>query len=170
MSNFKYFKEQLTQRDDPILKQVLKYEEPENREEFSKELIALCEMMGGVGLSASQVGNPTRAFCVTMGDFKETFFNPQITTYSESSNNFTEGCLTYPGIFIDIKRPDSVMLKYINVQGEEKQVMFNGITARIVQHEYDHMEGRNFLAHASKLKKDRAIKKAEKAGYKYKFL
>ena len=164
---FKYVYPKLISRDDPMLKAPMVFTEVEDRKRFARELQASCEMLGGVGLSANQVGIANRIFCVSMGGYTETFFNPVITKYSEETSLFTEGCLSYPGLFIDLKRSKSIMIKFSNADGEEKESMFNGVTARIIQHEYDHMEGTNFVMRASPLKKALAIKKAAKKGFKY---
>lgn len=150
--------------DDPMLRKKLEYKElDENgREELHKKLIESTTLMRGVGLSANQIGIDNRVFCVKMAGFEETFFNPVIIKESEKTTLFKEGCLSQPGVFITLKRPESIMLEFTTISGERKQSMFSGITARIIQHEYDHMEGRNFLDLASPLKKALALKQAKK--------
>lgn len=150
--------------NDPMLRKKLEYKElDENgREELHKKLIEATTLMRGVGLSANQIGIDNRVFCVKMAGFEETFFNPVIIKESEKTTMFKEGCLSQPGVFITLKRPESIMLEFTTIDGERKQSMFSGITARIIQHEYDHMEGRNFLDLASPLKKALALKQAKK--------
>jgi len=150
--------------NDPMLRKKLEYKElDENgREELHKKLIESTTLMRGVGLSANQIGIDNRVFCVKMAGFEETFFNPVIIKESEKTTLFKEGCLSQPGVFITLKRPESIMLEFTTIDGERKQSMFSGITARIIQHEYDHMEGRNFLDLASPLKKALALKQAKK--------
>ena len=150
--------------DDPMLRKKLEYKElDENgREELHKKLIESTTLMRGVGLSANQIGIDNRVFCVKMAGYEETFFNPVIIKESEKTTLFKEGCLSQPGVFITLKRPESIMLEYTNMKGERVQTYFNGITARIIQHEYDHMEGRNFLDLASPLKKALALKQSKK--------
>lgn len=97
-----------------------------------------------------------------MAGYEETFFNPVVVKESDKFTLFKEGCLSQPGVYITLKRPESVMLEFTTIAGERKQALFNGITARIIQHEYDHMEGRNFLELASPLKKAMALKQAKK--------
>jgi peptide deformylase len=138
----------------------------EERTKLADDLINYCHALRGLGLSANQVGIPKRVFCVTSGDYKEVFFNPEIIEYSENTNMLDEGCLTYPGVYVSLKRPVSITLKYEDVNGEQREQKFSGLTSRIIQHEYDHMEGKNFLDYASTLKKALALKKARKKGYR----
>ena len=120
---------------------------------------------GGIGLSANQVGLPIRAFVMYTNFDKKLvtlFVNPTITEYSDDTTMFTEGCLTYPFLFLNLKRPRSIKFTYTNIEGKTQEGVYTGLTARIFQHEYDHMEGRNFTQLASKLKLDMAFKKAQK--------
>ena len=73
-----------------------------------------------------------------------------------------EGCLTFPFVFLTITRPRKCVVKYEDENGDLKEGSLDGMFSRIFQHEYDHILGRNFTEYASKLKLDRAYKKAEK--------
>lgn len=150
--------------DHPMLRKELEYKtlDNEEREKLSGQLLALCTQLNGVGLSANQVGIDNRVFCVKMSGYEETFFNPKIVSYSDETTMFKEGCISQPGVFITLRRPESIVLEYIDAKGEQKSTMFGGITSRIIQHEYDHMEGKNFLDKASTLKKALALKQAKK--------
>jgi peptide deformylase len=150
--------------DHELLRKKLVYTELDQalREDLHKTLIEACTKLGGVGLSANQIGIDNRVFCVRMAGYEETFFNPVVVKESDKFTLFKEGCLSQPGVYITLKRPESVMLEFTTIAGERKQALFNGITARIIQHEYDHMEGRNFLELASPLKKAMALKQAKK--------
>lgn len=115
----------------------------------------------GVGLSANQIGLPYKVFCVSgAGPNGEimTFFNPKIVDQSEESILLDEGCLTFPGLSLKIRRPRSVKLRFTEPNGESKMQIFTGITARIIQHEMDHMEGDTFLSKASIVQKEKAKK------------
>jgi peptide deformylase len=81
---------------------------------------------------------------------------------SEETIMMKEGCLTYPFLFLNIIRPRKITLKYTDEDGELKEAKLDGMMSRIVQHEYDHMLGRNFTERASKLKIDAAMKKRDK--------
>jgi peptide deformylase len=88
-----------------------------------------------------------------MAGYEETFFDPQIISYSDETTLFKEGCISQAGVFITLKRPESIVIEYTDVKGERKSNMFAGITARIIQHEYDHIEGVLFTDHLAPLKK-----------------
>lgn len=121
--------------------------------------------MKGIGLSANQCGLPIRAF-VMYTDLKDgniqMYINPKIIWQSEEQDFFLEGCLTYPHLFLNIKRPKLVEFEYMDMEGNPQKGKFSGLTARIFQHEYDHMDGKNFTMLASKLKLDMARKKQAK--------
>ena len=120
---------------------------------------------GGIGLSANQVGIPVRAFVMyTNLEKKEVtlYLNPKITWESEEQMMFSEGCLSYPFLFLNLKRPRAIKFTYTDIDGNTQEGAFSGLTARIFQHEYDHMEGKNFTMMASKLKLEMAWKKAKK--------
>jgi len=121
--------------------------------------------MRGIGLSANQCGLPIRAF-VMYTDLKEgnieMYINPKITWQSEETDFFVEGCLTYPHLFLNLKRPNVIEFEYMDMEGNPQKGKFAGLTARIFQHEYDHMEGKNFTMYASRLKMDMAKKKQQK--------
>lgn len=150
--------------DHPMLRKQLEYKElnQEEREKISMQLLALCKQLNGVGLSANQVGIDNRVFCVKMAGYEETFFDARVVSSSDETTMFKEGCISQPGVFITLKRPQSIVLEYTDAKGERKSTMFAGITGRIIQHEYDHMEGKNFLDHASTIKKALALKQAKK--------
>jgi len=126
--------------------------------------------LGGIGLSANQCGITERVFVMyTNLEAKEIaiYFNPRVTWLSEETDYFTEGCLTYPFLFLNVKRPKAVEFTYMDLEGKEQKGKFSGLTARVFLHEYDHMEGKNFTQMVSKLKlemgKKRAAKKFKKA-------
>jgi peptide deformylase len=150
--------------DHPMLRKNLEYKEltQEEREELSQKLLNACTALRGVGLSANQVGIENRVFVIKMGGYEECFFNPKILETSKEETLFKEGCLSQPGVFITLKRPEKVKLQYMDVKGNLKEETFAGITARIIQHEYDHMIGKNFLDYASPVKKSLALKQAKK--------
>ena len=73
-----------------------------------------------------------------------------------------EGCLTFPGLWLKVNRPESIEVEYEDVHGEKTKVFMYGLEARIFLHEYDHMVGRDFTSRVSKMVFDRAIKKRDK--------
>lgn len=122
---------------------------------------------GGVGLSATQVGADIKMFVMGTKDTRMYVFNPEIISQSVQTNLLDEGCLTYPGLFIAIKRPANVVVSYTNEKNEKVVRELSGLSARIFQHEYDHMIGKTFIDHASALKLQLAIRKAKKRGKNY---
>jgi peptide deformylase len=117
--------------------------------------------LGGVGLSANQVGLNMRLFVMGLGETKIAVFNPIIIKYSKTEESFNEGCLSYPGIMLSINRPTKITATYQDETGKFIEQEFNGLTARIFQHEYDHMNGTDFTHRVSKFKLDFAKKKFE---------
>lgn len=150
----------LTQKLDPFY-----FEGPNKTPVIARNLaVSLLETMkkyNGIGLSANQVGIPLRVFVVGLEKTWYAFFNPEIL---ETSGEilFAEGCLSFPGLFIPIKRPDTVKIKYQDMNGEFKEQTFTGLTARIVLHEYDHMEGIVFTSKVPRLILDKAKSKITK--------
>tara|TARA_A100001234_G_C12603508_1_gene376128 strand:+ start:691 stop:1329 length:639 start_codon:yes stop_codon:yes gene_type:complete len=117
------------------------------------------EKYGGLGLSANQVGLPYKMFVMKTAD-KGTvgFFNPKITRVSQETDNLKEGCLSFPDIYLMIKRSKTIELEYQDEQGEKHTLVLEGMAARCVQHECDHLNGILFIQRASRLKLERALK------------
>ena len=101
----------------------------------------------GIGLSANQIGIWERAF-VMISDMENqetiTCFNPKILKESKDQTVMEEGCLSYPDLFLDIPRPETIVVKYEDESKEFHKIKLTGFIARIFQHEYDHMEGIDF--------------------------
>ena len=136
-----------------------------NREKVKQDLIDSMEHYQGVGLSANQIGIMERVFImyedVTVRKIL-TCFNPKILETSKEQILMDEGCLTYPGVWLKVKRPIAVLFEYEDEKGEKHQKEFQGLPSRIFQHEYDHMEGTDFTKRVSRLKIDRAMTKLNK--------
>ena len=136
-----------------------------NREELARDLIETMKQFNGLGLSANQVGIKERAF-VMYKDLKnrETMacFNPHVLEYSEEKVLMDEGCLSYPGLWLKISRPSAVIVEFENESGTKEQFQLFGLESRIFQHEMDHMQGKDFRDHVSKLKLNMAIKRMKK--------
>ena len=136
-----------------------------NREKVKQDLIDSMEHYQGVGLSANQIGIMERVFImyedVTIRKIL-TCFNPKILETSKEQILMDEGCLTYPGVWLKVKRPYAVLFEYEDEKGEKHQKELVGLPSRIFQHEYDHMEGTDFTQKVSRLKIDRAMKKLNK--------
>ena len=95
------------------------------------------------------------------------FFNPEILGIGEEKESMKEGCLSFPGLWLMVSRPKQAMIKYYDEEGEEHMETYEGVTSRVIQHEYDHMLGMNFTMRVSKIKMDRALTAIDKKIKKY---
>ncbi len=132
----------------------------------------------GIGLAAIQVGVPKRVIVLDIGLRNESedtnnekqvikknpmyFVNPEIIKKSDNNSTYEEGCLSVPGQFAEIERPDKCHIKYLNYYGEPKELVAEGMLATCIQHEMDHLEGILFIDYLSKLKKSMIVKKLTK--------
>ena len=121
----------------------------------------------GIGLAAIQVGVAKRIIVIDLSrdDEKKTplyFVNPEIITNSDNDSTYEEGCLSVPGQFAEINRPDKCKVKYLDYNGNEEILDAEGLLATCIQHEIDHLEGILFIDYLSKLKKGMIIKKLSK--------
>ena len=115
----------------------------------------------GVGLAANQVGLDAQIFI--MGEDKPlTIINPMVTEVSTNQVEMMEGCLSFPGLFMKVKRPDTVGVKYLDTQQKECIIKLEGFHARVFLHEFDHLQGITFDQRVSKMRLDMAKKKQEK--------
>lgn len=125
----------------------------------------------GVGLSACQIGFPWNVFAV--GDPNDpdnivVMFNPNIVDCSNDSVLMEEGCLSYPGLFIKVKRPSTIRIRYVDPTGDTMTEVYNGVPARVILHEYDHSMGITFQKRASPVHLDQAKKQKIKLDRKRK--
>ena len=138
-----------------------------DRKELSKVMYDNMVKYGGLGLSANQVGLPYRMF--VMGGHPQiedgkvrSVFNPMVNDVSPESINLKEGCLSFPFLFLSIKRPKWCSVRYTDENGEEIEETLHGMSARIFMHENEHMNGYVFTDLVSKLKLERAEKSKQK--------
>ena len=136
-----------------------------DRVELKHNLIETMNHYQGIGLSANQCGVMERVF-VMYEDFRKreivACFNPNIIISSTDTVLMDEGCLTYPGLWLKVSRPETVQVVFEDEFGETQKRKYSGLEARVFQHEMDHMEGTNFTKRVSKLKLDMAKKRAAK--------
>jgi peptide deformylase len=121
----------------------------------------------GIGLAAIQVGILKRVVVIDLikeGEEKNPFFfvNPEIISTSKIKSKYEEGCLSIPGQFAEIERPSECNLKYLDYDGNKKELKATGLLATCIQHEIDHLNGILFIDYLSKLKKTMIIKKLSK--------
>lgn len=140
----------------------------EDATELKKKLFEAMYRFGGVGLSANQVGLDKKVFVIGgTGVETKAVFNPVLMNVSDEVISMKEGCLSYPGLWLMIKRPVGCIFKYWDEEGNETVEEFKGIPARVMLHEYDHMLGQNFTMRASELKIQRALKQLDKKVKRY---
>jgi len=130
--------------------------------ELTDSMFEIMKNNSGLGLSANQVGINARVFVMGLLETRIDVFNPQILNYIGSDGMLDEGCLSYPGIFMRMKRPSSIHVKFQDKTGKFKEEVFYGMTARVFLHEYDHLEGITFKDRVSKMKWDLATRRMVK--------
>ncbi|TFG95907.1 peptide deformylase [Candidatus Thorarchaeota archaeon] len=136
--------------NDPILRQVA---EPVT--EFGDELHQLCRAMAkvmvennGIGLAAPQVGISKRIIIANVGIVGGLLINPEIIE-QDGEYNYKEGCLTFPGLFLEVKRAQKVTVRYQEIEGKEREATMHNLFAVVIQHEIDHLNGKLFVDRVS---------------------
>lgn len=154
---------------DPILREQMPefdFANPSHDpEQLEKDMIETMLAMDGIGLAANQVGIRARVF--TMGyrgapEDATAFFNPIVVANTEDVEDLEEGCLSFPGIFANIKRPKAIKARWQNSKGEWQEGEFEGYACKCFLHELDHLEGIVFQDRVSTLKWALAVKKSKK--------
>lgn len=157
---------ELVKPNNPILTttcQQFNFQEPPfDPVEFSRELVKHMYEWNGLGLAANQVGVPYRIFAMRGHPENFVCFNPRIVLPSTQEVELEEGCLTYPGLIVKIKRAQHVKVRFQLPNTEMVTRTFTGMTARIFQHEMEHVEGLIFYNKASRIHRDRALEKWRK--------
>lgn len=155
----------------PVLRQKAKTIEPDfpNLKDFIANMFETMEVSDGVGLAAPQAGFSLRLFVLDGNPlsedfpeaigFRQVFINPEIVEELGEPWYYNEGCLSVPGIREDVKRSPILKLKYVDENFVEHIEVFDGIKARIIQHEYDHLEGKMLIDHISPIKRQLLRKK-----------
>ena len=123
----------------------------------------------GIGLAAIQIAEPVRLITMDLvrkeGDGKSeprAFINPEIVASSSEMNVYEEGCLSIPDFYDMVTRPASIRMRYLDRQGEARELHATGLLATCLQHEIDHLNGVLFIDRISRLKRQMALKKLEK--------
>jgi peptide deformylase len=117
--------------------------------------------MQGLGLSANQVGLRDRVCAINMGEQIWTMFNPEIIEKSETLADYSEGCLSYPGLYLKLNRPDHIKVRFQAIGGQIVEHEFDGLTAVCIQHEIDHLDGKVFTEKVSSIKLEQAKRKVK---------
>lgn len=120
----------------------------------------------GIGIGANMVGIFKRIIVIDLQEDSNknpiAMVNPKITWRSDTVAKHEEASLCFPGISAEISRPDGIEVEYLDEQGETKSMKAEGWLATVIQHEMDYLDGKSYLDHLSKMKKDRLIKKMVK--------
>ena len=126
--------------------------------ELSLELMKEMNDNNGIGLAANQIGKPYAVF--TMKGYPDNFvcFNPKIVNTSDDMVEMEEACLSFPGVVLKIKRPSQVRLRFQMPSGLTDTKTFDGLTARTIQHEIEHLNGELFINKANRYHRDKAMK------------
>ena len=154
---------------DPRLLRVSKPVEEINNDikKLLDDMLHTMYESNGIGLAAPQVGILKRLIVMDCSE-KNTkkkplkFINPEILRFSSERSEFEEGCLSLPTQYAKVERPSNINVEYKDENGKKILKNFSGIEATCLQHEIDHLDGKLFVDHLSKLKKNRIIKKLEK--------
>ncbi len=160
----------ITLPDEKILRAVstpLKSVDAHARAVFDDMLETMYDAPG-IGLAAIQIGVAQRMLVVDLakeGEAKKPIFvaNPEIIWASDEISDYEEGCLSIPDFYEMVDRPKEIKLRFLDRHGEAAELHATGLTATVLQHEIDHLNGVLFIDHISRLKKARVIKKFQKA-------
>ncbi|TLX75608.1 peptide deformylase [Labilibacter sediminis] len=149
----------------PVLRKVAEEidEDFEGLNELIDNMFQTMYKSEGIGLAAPQIGKSIRLIVIDadplkdefpeLENFKRVYVNPIITEYNDDEVSLSEGCLSLPGIREDVKRPTKIKVEFEDENFELHEEVLEGFAARVVQHEYDHIEGKLFVDHLSPLKK-----------------
>ena len=132
--------------------------------EFASQLVETCRTKGGFGLSANQCGYEYRVFVMGADDQYVAMFNPVVLHTSNEESLVAEGCLSFPMLALKISRPKEVQLQYQDYKGDTHIAEFHGLSAHVVQHEMDHLNGITFIDRAKPMALKMGMKKRSKFG------
>jgi peptide deformylase len=151
---------------DPILKKQAEnwdFKQHVNAEVIEREMLETMNASNGIGLAGNQVGLLRRVFVMKLQDGREIgCFNPWIMNGDNNLIDGDEGCLSFPSLWLKIKRHKKITAAYLDNTGKQCIIELEGIDARCFQHELDHLDGITFTEHVSDLKLKMAQKKQRK--------
>jgi peptide deformylase len=121
----------------------------------------------GIGLAAIQVAVPKRLLVLDVTDKDEernpiAMINPEILRLGDESRVYEEGCLSIPDVLVDIERPSTVTVRYIDREGKQQELNADGLLATAIQHEIDHLDGKLIIDFLSRLKRDMVVRRFKK--------
>lgn len=151
--------------NDPILKTQLDnfdfHNPPCDPVQLARDLTETMIANNGLGLSANQLGLPYRVFAVNSSTVL-VCYNPRLVDVSEETIYLEEGCLSFPDLFVKVKRPRRIRIRYTEPNGNTVTRVFEGLTARVMQHELDHLNGIRYTDRANRIHLEQARKKKKK--------
>lgn len=167
----------ITKLGEPILREISEPVKPEEINDefraFINEMFEAMILADGVGLAGPQAGILKRVFvAIADDDVRRVFINPQIIKTSEELCDYEEGCLSIPQVYESIRRPAKVTVQALNEKGKPFTLDADGLLARIIQHENDHLDGKLFIDRGdpdfAKKTEETFAKRAERAEQKQK--
>tara|TARA_Y100000996_G_C22511835_1_gene638707 strand:+ start:975 stop:1499 length:525 start_codon:yes stop_codon:yes gene_type:complete len=154
---------------DPVLRKVSEPVKIVNAEikKLMDDMLETMYAAPGIGLAAVQIGILKRIIVIDLskeGEKKKPIFivNPEIISKSSDLVSYEEGCLSIPNQFAEVERPNTCKIKFLDYEGNKKELEAEGLLATCIQHEIDHLNGILFIDYLSKLKKEMIIKKVKK--------
>ena len=122
----------------------------------------------GIGLAGIQVGVPKRIIVIDIDNLEENpsfeypicLINPEVSLINNKTSSMQEGCLSVPGEYVKIVRPSSVSVRYLNLEGQACHMNADGLLSRVIQHEYDHLQGKLLIEYLPYLEQDKILEKA----------
>ncbi|WP_034988659.1 peptide deformylase [Bartonella senegalensis] len=153
---------------DPILREISKPVEHIDSavQKLADDMLETMYHAQGIGLAAIQIGIPMRMLVIDVSRDEQknplVIINPEILWFSDERNICKEGCLSIPEYFAEVERPKRLCVRYQNREGKQTEIEADDLLATCLQHEIDHLNGRLFIDHLSKIKRDMVIRKFKK--------
>lgn len=133
--------------------------------QLAKDMLETMYDAPGIGLAATQVNHHIRMLVLDVSEDKSgplVFINPEFEPISDEIKSYDEGCLSVPGFYEAVQRPDRIRVKALNENGEAFEIDADGLLSVCIQHEIDHLDGKLFVDYISPLKRNRIKSKLEK--------
>lgn len=156
---------------DPLLRKVSLPVERVDAEvrQLMSDMLETMYAAPGIGLAAVQVGILRRIIVVDIAKKEENetpvpllMANPEIVRRGDTPRRHEEGCLSIPEVLVEIERPAAITVRYVDVEGRQRELEAEGLLATVIQHEVDHLEGRLIIDYLSRLKRDIVVRKFKK--------
>ena len=154
---------------DPRLRTVAKTVElvDDSIKKLAQDMLETMYQGSGIGLAATQVNVHKRVIVLDISESKDEpliLINPEIIKIIDPNKKiFSEGCLSVPGFYEELKRPSSVEISYLDIDGKRKLLLANDLLAVVIQHEMDHLDGKMMVDFISNIKREMIRKKLSKA-------